>query len=454
MKSFKLSKGLFALLSILFLGLILVACDSNGETANEPDAAPPTTAIEVATTEAAATEAPDVELDPVTISIGWWGGEHRHNLTIEVIELFMERYPHITVEYEFASWDDYWTMLNTAAVGGSLPDIIQMDMGRIREFTDNNLIIGLNDLINNGHIDMSEIDMAAYQGLLNLNGQYMGISLGANGFAMAYNTELAAELGFEFTPELTWNAFADFLRETRAARDDFYGWMMGAEFEIMSMFARDHGYNLFEDDGLGAPDEVFLEFFEMLDTFNRDEIILTLERADAMGEGENALHHEIAISQMIASNQVVGIQNDVEAQLGLALLPRIEGGVNGEWIRSSMQWSISTHSTEQEAAALFINFFIHDLEANEILRAERGAPISDAVRAHIAPLVDPVVVRTFDILPVIARYQSRPGTLPPPQHIEVGGGFARAVEQIRLGVSTPEEALEYFLDNAERVFAW
>ena len=454
MNKLKIGKGLLALLSILVFGLVLVACgDDNGGTADTPTEA----ATAAPATTAPATEPAVAGEDPVEITIGWWGGEVRHNLTIEVINLFMERYPHITVNYEFASWDDYWTMLNTAAVGGNLPDVIQMDMGRIREFTGNNLIIGLNDLIDQGHIDMSEIDMDAYQGLLKLDGQYMGISLGANGFAMAYNTELAAELGFEFTPELTWDAFGDFLRETRAARDDFYGWMMGAEGEIMSMFARDHGYNFFDDDGLGAPDEVFLAFFELLDSFNRDEIILTLERQDAMGEGENALHHEIAISQMIASNQVVGIQNDVEADLGLALLPRIgaeNGGVNGEWIRSSMQWSISTHSTEQEAAAKFINFFIHDLEANEILRAERGAPISDAVRDHIAPLVDPVVVRTFDILPIIAQYQSRPGTLPPPQHIEVGSGFARAVEQIRHGEATPEEALEYFLDHAERVFSW
>lgn len=451
MKNFKLGKGLLALLSILVLGLFLVACgDDNGgnDVADNNDATEAPAATE------APTEAPDEEPDPVELTIGWWGGEVRHDLTMEVIALFEERYPHISINPEFASWDDYWTMLNTAAVAGNLPDIIQMDMGRIREFTDNNLIIGLNDLIDSGLIDMSEIDMEAYQGLLNLNGQYMGISLGANGFAMAYNTELAAELDFEFTPELTWNEFADFLRETRAARDDFYGWMMGAEFEIMSMFARDHGYNLFEDDGLGAPREVFLAFFEMLDTFNRDEIILTIERADAMAEGENALHHEVAISQMIASNQVVGIQNEVEAQLGVALLPRIEGGVNGEWIRSSMQWSISAHSNEQEAAAKFINFFIHDLEANTILRAERGAPISDAVRAHLAPLVDPVVVQTFDILPLIARYQSRPGTLPPPQHIEVGGGFARAVEQIRFGTFTPEEAVDYFMDNAERIFDW
>ena len=453
MKNVKL-KAFVAFLSILVLGMFLVACGNDEpEVADEPEVteAPP------------ADEEPEPEpeddgddLDPVTITVGWWGGQARHDITIEAIELFMELYPHITVTEEFHGWDDYWTMLNTAAVGNSLPDVIEMDITRISEFHDNGLIIGLNDFINRGVIDMSNVDMAAYQAMLNIDGEYRGISLGANGFAMVYNTELAEELGFVFTPELTWNEFGDFLREAGADREDFYGFGFGAEYEIFTIFTRDSGYSVYGDGELAVPREVLVDFFEMLDEWNRDEIIMTHVREDGMTEGQNALHHEILLAQMFASNQIVWQQGEVDAELGLALLPRVEGGRGGNWIRSSMQFAISAQSgtAEQEAAALFIDFFTNNLEANEILRAERGAPISSVVMAHLRDMVDPVVVKTFDILPIMAANASPADPLPPAEQAAVRTAFFYAVEAVRHGDFTPEEAADHVIAGAEDAFSW
>jgi len=292
--------------------------------------------------------------------------------------------------------------------------------------------------------------------MLNIDGQYMGISLGANAFAMVYNVELAEELGFEFTPELTWDEWADFLRGVRAERDDFYGWGMGAEYEIFNIFTRDHGYAVYGDGELAVPREIIVAFYELLQTFNDDRICLTLERADALAEGQNALHHEIILAQMFASNQIVWQQYEVEAELGLALLPRVEGGRGGNWVRSSMQFSISAQAdaARQEAAATFIDFFINNLEANEILSAERGAPIVPSVREHLTPLVEPVVVKTFDILPIVAAHSSPADRISPPEQAEIRSAFFRGVENIRHGTMTPEEAADYVIREADDAFNW
>ena len=446
----KTLKGLLVLMTV-FLGLVvLVACSS--------DDAPETTETTPEPTPTVTPEPAPATTDPVEISVWWWGGDFRHQITTEAIELFEERYPHITVNFDFAGWGDYWTLLTTAAAGNQLPTVMQMDLTRLTEFTDNNLIIGLNDFINSGEIDMSSVNMAAYQGMLNLNGQYMGISLGANGFAMVYNTELAAELGLEFTPELTWNEFADMLRTVRAERDDFYGFDFGAAiYELLNIYVRDAGYAMYGNGELGVPANVLVDFFEMIQEFNNDEIIMTFERADAMSEGQSALHHEITIAQLFASNQIVHEQNNyVEAELGLALLPRIDGGRGGNWIRSSMQFSITSQATpeEQAAGAKFINFFINDFEVNEILQAERGAPISSAVRDHLAPLVDPVVVRTFDILPIMAAHAAPADSISPAEQAVVRGYVDRAAEHVRRGTMTPEEAAEYIMIGAEDAFNW
>lgn len=420
------------LLSVFVLGLFLVACtgdnsvqDSNGD-ASEGDS-----------------------LEPVTISIAWWGGENRHNRTIEAIELFMDEFPHITVEYDFAGWDDYWTLLNTQAAGNNLPDIIQMDVTRVNEFAENNLIISLNDLINSGHIDLSDV-LPIYQEVLQIDGENMSISLGANGFAMVYNTEMAAELGFEFTSELTWDEFRDFLTETRAAKgDDFYGWGFGAEYEVFNVFARDAGGLIYgHDGGLGFDESVLVDFFEILSYFNDNRIAVTPEREDAVVEGGELLHNGVIISEMFASNQIIGTQEAVEPELGLALLPRIAGGQNGNWVRASMGFSITTHSQEQEAAALFIDFFTNNLEVNEILEAERGAPIAGAVRAHLHPRVDPVVAKTFDFLDLLEANSSPADPIPPAGQTEVRSVFLRISEQLRHNQLTPEQAAEQFMSEA------
>jgi len=454
MKKIKLKRGLVALLLVLVL--FLGACGNGDDPEPEDDNDNDETAeVTPESDDEDDEDDEDVdengESDQITITVGWWGGDVRHERTIAVIELFEELHPHITVEPVFAGWDDYWTLLNTHVAGGSLPDVIQMDVTRITEWAESDLIIGLNDLINSGHIDLSDVD-PSFQEVLQIDGENMAINLGANGFAMVYNTELAAELGFEFTPDLTWDEWAEFLTATRAERgDDFYGWGMGAEYEIFNVYVRDAGYAMYEGEGLGFDKPVLVEFFEMVEMFNDTGIAVTPQRGEGVEDGE-LLHGEVILSEMFASNQIIGVQNSVEAELGLALLPRVEGGRGGNWIRASMGFSITGHSQHPEEAAMFIDFFTNNLEANEILAAERGAPISSVVMDHLRDTVDPVVVRTFDILPVITANSSPADPIPPAGQADVRLAFLRAVEELRFGIVSPDEAADYVISAAEDVF--
>ncbi|WP_100407343.1 hypothetical protein [Bacillus solitudinis] len=52
------------------------------------------------------------------------------------------------------------------------------------------------------------------------------------------------------------------------------------------------------------------------------------------------------------------------------------------------KYVILKHSEQQEAAALFIDFFTNSIEANEMLRADRGVPIFLEVREHLASIVE------------------------------------------------------------------
>src|SRR5690625_1197069 len=46
--------------------------------------------------------------EDITLRFAWWGDQHRTDYTLEVIDLFEEQNERVTIEAEYASWDDYW----------------------------------------------------------------------------------------------------------------------------------------------------------------------------------------------------------------------------------------------------------------------------------------------------------------------------------------------------------
>src|SRR5699024_7109700 len=73
----------------------------------------------------------DGDKEEITLRMAWWGEQTRNDGTNEVIEMFEDENPHITIETEYARWDDYWRKLAPQAAANELPDIIQMDLSYI-----------------------------------------------------------------------------------------------------------------------------------------------------------------------------------------------------------------------------------------------------------------------------------------------------------------------------------
>src|SRR5699024_4031709 len=95
--------------------------------------------------------------DKITnITFSWWTNPERTEMTKEAIELFDEKNPDIKVTTQYSGWDDYWEKLATNAVGGGLPDVMQMDGSRIQQYVNKDQLM---DLTETG-IDISDISEA------------------------------------------------------------------------------------------------------------------------------------------------------------------------------------------------------------------------------------------------------------------------------------------------------
>lgn len=394
--------------------------------------------------------------EEVTIRVAWWGGQERHDMTIEAIELFEAEYPHINVEPEYTSWDGYWERLSTQAAGSNLPDVINMDNSRLMEYSSRELLVDLQPLIDNGHINMDDVE-DVYQDInVAEDGTVMAISLGANALGIIENRDVLAEHGIELEPGYTYDDMMDAMHEIQESTDEeFFGFdFANAEFEMFFVFARQHGQSVFnaEGDGLGFEEDVLVDFFQMVQTMVNEDVAAPHDvMMDYIDGGDSMIGEGTAGMGMTASNQIIGGQQSTDMELGLNIMPAIEGGQDGNWIRPSMSFSISSHSEQQEAGAQFIDFFTNSLEVNEILQADRGVPVSSVVRDHLSEMVDGATAETFAYLELVEDYTSPADPLSPPGEAEVRGSFQRVVEVLKYDQATPEEATQQFIQEAEAV---
>jgi multiple sugar transport system substrate-binding protein len=432
------------LLTLLLFVFTVVGCSSG-----DPEEAP-TNDSEAPSNDEATSDEGDV-----TIRVAWWGGQERHDMTLEAIELFEAEYPHITVEPEFTGWDGYWERLNTQAAASNLPDVINMDNSKTNEYNSRDLLIDLTPFIDDGTINLENVD-DVYQEINQIDGEVLAISLGANALAAIVNETVLEEHGITLEPGYTYEDVQEAMLTIQdSASGEFYGYdFQNAELELFTVYARQHEESLFNEDGTGFNynDETMVDFL----TFVQDMVKsgaapthdITMEYVEG---GQSMVGEGTAAIATAASNQIIGVSQQTEDTLGLTTLPALEGGEHGNWIRPSMSFAISSHSEQQEAAALFIDFFTNSLEANEILRADRGVPISSEVRKHLAGIVEGPVKETFDYLELVADYTSPADPLPPAGESEVRAAFLRVIEMIKYDRITPEEGAQQFRNEAEAV---
>ena len=91
----------------------LAACGGSSSSTAASSAAESTassTAESTASSTADAASAGDEEVD---LRMAWWGSQDRHDRTIKAIELYESLHPNVKIEYEYYSFDDYFTKLKT-----------------------------------------------------------------------------------------------------------------------------------------------------------------------------------------------------------------------------------------------------------------------------------------------------------------------------------------------------
>ena len=118
-----------------------------------------------------------------------------------------------------------------------------------------------------------------------------------------------------------------------------------------------------------------------------------------------------------------------------------------------MFFSISSQCKTPKEAALFINYFTNSVEANKILMAERGVPISSAIADALKPSLTKSQVASFDFLASLLGNVSPIRPPDPAAHNEILTNVYTplVLDPMMFHNITPEEAVQVFYTEANKI---
>ncbi|MBW7474007.1 extracellular solute-binding protein [Paenibacillus oenotherae] len=365
----KLSRSVTLSIAVCMVFVLLAACGSNNET---PSSA-----------EKPGEGAGNAE--SAKLRIVWWGSQARHDATKMVLDLYTKNNPGITFEPDFSGFDSYWDKLATQSAAKNAPDMIQMDAQYFNEYAARNQLADLSSGINVNDLDPNLLSAGKYQDKL------FAIPIGSNPFGIVYNKAAIEKMGFGAPGDnWTWDELFQLARDIQpklekgkyALRD------FTVDGEVYEMFQLSKGKGALStpDGKLNVDEATWLEWCKVFAELRAEGVVppaeISVSEKKYDPQLDLLLNGKVLIKQSYASDYPSweSVQPGV---FGLAKAPRSTQA--GGYIKPAMYWAISANSDHIEQSKKFIDFFINDKEAADILGVTRGVPVSTQILDYLQP---------------------------------------------------------------------
>lgn len=404
--------------------------------------------------------------EQITLRMAWWGSQTRHDLTVEVIEMYEAEHPNVNIEYEFFSFDDYFTKLKTLVASDQVWDIFQLG-GNFPMYMDK--IYPLDEYIESGVVDVSKISDAYLKITQDFDGTQLGLSNGLNTYGIAYDVDMFNDAGVAL-PDETWT-WDDYAAAARAIHENTgnFGTSGFATSEFIAGCSTYIGqigevgeFSFFNIDltGMGFDDASMLTPYIQM----RADLIKEGASPDAGAEAEvTNIENDFLVTgesgmTWVAVNQFPTIYDICKAEgrtLGLAPLPRVTSdGPSGAAIQSSQMLCVSQDSEHKQAAAEFISWFQNSIDCNNVLQGERGIPVNEDVRAALKENATEGQWIMYDFVDLVGTFEmpEKINVLSPDGQDQVVDNYRNYIQQVVFGEITAQEAAEKTYADAQAIF--
>jgi multiple sugar transport system substrate-binding protein len=382
------------------------------------------------------------------LALAWWGNPTRNKNTQAMIDAYQQANPNVAISGQPGEFNSYWDKLATQTAGGQAPDIIQMDMNYISEYGSRGALL-----------DLSSIDTSKFvEGTVDsgkINGKLVGVNAGINSAIILANPKIfeKAKMDLPDDKTWTWDQLMDIGAEVASKAGVPFGMaqLVGSD-ALFGTFVRQHGKELFTENGLGFDVAEAQAWFELLVKGQKAKALGTPEQISEEAPkvlDQSAIVVGTAAMYASNSNQLQAISDAAGEERKILRGPSLAGKATERktWYKASMLWSASSKTKNPEAAIAWINWFANTPDAANIDLAERGIPPNAEILAEVKSKLSPEQQVVAKYITDIKSEVGATPIAPPP-----GGGTIAAVllrhgTDVLFGKTSAADGAQKFVDE-------
>jgi multiple sugar transport system substrate-binding protein len=310
----------------------------------------------------------------VTISYACWDSAQAEKLR-KVAADFEEANPGIKIDIQVSGWSNYWTGLEAAATGGSLPDTFWMHSNNIYYYASNGQLLDLTKYIKGS----GDVDMADYpEGLVSiysLNGKQYAVPKDYDTIALWYNKTLFDKAGLAYPDETwTWDTLKKAAKKLTKSDESQYGMCAGLHNQegYYNFVYQAGGEIVTADNKSGYAEDATIKGIEEYFSFVKDG--LSPQIYDDQARAQAIMNGQCAMGLFGSWNLSGFASNDfMKKNFNCAVLPAADNGTRAT-IFNGLGNAIAATTKHPDEAWKWIEYL--SSEAGQKKQAELGIAIS------------------------------------------------------------------------------
>ncbi|NLL79173.1 MAG: extracellular solute-binding protein [Clostridiales bacterium] len=285
----------------------------------------------------------------------------------------------IEAETQVITWNEYWTLLEAGASGGSLPDVFWMHSNQSQRYMENGLLLDLTDKI----AASDKIDLNNYYedivGLYESEGKQYAIPKDIDTIALWYNKTMFDEAGVEYpNADWTWEDFYEAAKKLTKEDGSQWGYAINTgnnQDSYYNMIYDYGGYVISEDKKTsGYDDPRTIEAMQFVERMLREGLCPDLQTISE--NGCDVLFQSGKVAMITQGSWMVAGFRDNEYthdNCDVAVLPMGADGTRVS-IYNGLGWAAAANGKNTEAAWSLIEY-LGSKEA-QLKQAELGVTMS------------------------------------------------------------------------------
>jgi multiple sugar transport system substrate-binding protein len=392
-----------------------------------------------------------LETGPVQLSVFWWGGDARAQLTHQVLALYTQKHPNVTFKETWQANSGYIDKLNTELAGDAAPDIFQLDDNMLGGVAARNQTIDLDNYIAAKRVDTSRLSNSLVD-YGKVGGKQAALPLAENTPGMVYDKTLLTNLGVEL-PQIGWS-WAQLISwatdVSKKTNYKVYGTMdPSADYKAFWVWLRQHGKDFYTGTKLGFTADDLNQWY-VLWKGARDAKAAPPADIIHVANGGDVTKQLVVTGQAATSfmwsNQMPELAKSTKDSLGVVSYP---GDPKGQWARAALYFAGYAKTKHAATVVDVMNFFINDPDAGKILGTERGLPVNLDIRTSVQnTLTDPNMKATVDFENAMQSKFGPAPNVPPNGQSAVRTLFTTEAEKVQFGQMSTSDAAQEFITQA------